>query len=66
LDYVIKKYGNDYIKLYDNSNPKLNNNVYSQKFVWVSNPITKQRTMIKPENFETYINSGWIKGRINF
>ncbi len=66
LDYVVKKYGNDYIKLYDNSNPKLNKDVYSQKFVWISNPITKQRTMIRPENFETYINSGWIKGRINF
>lgn len=66
LNYVIKKYGNDYIKLYDNSNPKLNEDIYLRKFVWVSNPITKQRTMIQPEKFEAYISNGWIKGRVNF
>lgn len=66
LDYVIQKYGNDYIKLYDNSNPKLNQNIYNQKFVWVSNPVTGERTMITPNKFEEYINNGWIKGRIKF
>lgn len=66
LDYVKNKYGNDYIKLYDNSNPKLNQNIYNQKFVWVSNPVTGKRTMITPNKFEEYINNGWIKGRIKF
>lgn len=66
LDYVIKKYGNDYIRLYDNTNPKLNNDIYLQKFVWISNPTTKQRTMTSPEKFAMYINNGWLKGRINF
>ena len=66
MDYVIKKYGNDYIKLYDNSNPKLKQNIQSQKFVWISNPKTKKRTMIHPSKFDEYIKDGWIKGRINF
>lgn len=66
LEYVVQKYGNDYIKLYDNSNPKLNQNIYNQKFVWVSNPVTGERTMITPNKFEEYINNGWLKGRIKF
>lgn len=66
LEYVVQKYGNDYIKLYDNSNPKLNQNIYNQKFVWISNPVTGERTMITPDKFDEYINNGWLKGRIKF
>lgn len=35
LDYVINKYGNDFIKLYDGYNPKLD--IKNQKYVFVHN-----------------------------
>ncbi len=64
LNYVIQKYGNDYIKLYDNSNPKIN--IYSQKYIWISNPTIGKRKMVTPNKYDEYINNGWVKGRIKF
>lgn len=43
LDYVINKYGNDFIKLYDGYNPKLD--IKNQKYVFVHND--KENRMIK-------------------
>lgn len=66
LDYVKQKYGNDYIKLYDNSNPYLVKDIYSQKYIWMFNPTLKINTMINPNKFNEYINNGWLKGRMKF
>lgn len=65
LDYVIHKYGANYISLYDGSNPKLN--ISNNKNIWVhkfddTNKIYYTK-VINPQEFDNYINDGWIKGR---
>lgn len=62
LDYVINKYGNDFIKLYDGYNPKLD--IKNQKYVFVHND--KENRMIKVELYDDFINKGYIKGRKKF
>lgn len=61
LDYVIQKYGNDFIRLYDNSN-KYEKDFSKQKYVWISNPKLQKNTMIYPNKLDEYLNNGWILG----
>ena len=61
LDYVTLKYGNDFIALYDNSNPK--HLIDNKKYIWLHNE--HENVFVKPEQYEEYISKGYIRGRIN-
>lgn len=60
LDYVIDTYGIDFIKLYDDSNPKLS--LENKKHIWVHND--KENHLIKTELYDKYITNGYIRGRL--
>lgn len=65
LDYVIHKYGNDFISLYDDSKPQIN--YLLQKNIWVHkyDDVNKiyYTKVINPKDLEDFIKDGWIKGR---
>lgn len=65
LDYVIKKYGTNFIDLYDNSNPK---DIDVNKInLWVhkydDNAKIYYTKIINPKDFEKHISDGWLSGK---
>lgn len=61
LDYVSTKYGSDFIKLYDGSNPKFN--FKERKYVWVHKD--NKNALIHGNEYDEYISNGWVYGRLN-
>lgn len=59
LKYVIEHYGNDFVRLYDNSKP--NEDLNKRSFIFINkNDINK---CIKPSELEKFKLDGWVKGR---
>lgn len=59
IDYVIKKYGTDFVRLYDDSNPK--QDLSKLKHVWVNKD--NKNALIQVEKYDEYLNNGWVRGR---
>jgi hypothetical protein len=60
IEYAIKTYGTDFIKLYENKNtPTINT---KNNFIWMNNGV--DCVYIKNTLYEEYISSGYIRGRI--
>lgn len=63
LNYVIKKYGSDFINLYDNSKPKkdyLNN---LTKWIHKYEDNVYYTMVINPKDIDKYLTDGWLLGR---
>ena len=65
IEYVKHKYGNDYLRLYDNSKPT--NNHLNNLNIWVHkyDDINKiyYTKVINPYDLEEHIEQNWLKGR---
>lgn len=57
IDYVIEKYGVNFIELYDNSKPTKKN----KKYYWVHK--NGVNTMILVEKLGEYLENGWVRGQ---
>ena len=60
LKYVHDKYGNDFINMYDDSNPK--NDLSNRESLWLHNQ--KYNIYVSVAESKFFIDKGWIKGRI--
>lgn len=65
IDYVVHKYGKDYISLYDGSNPSID--ISNNQQVWMHRYDDINKTyytkVINPEEYDEHIEEGWIRGR---
>lgn len=62
LDYAIKQYGTPLELLYDGTNPNKILNLTDKHNIWVNNGVIQK--CIKPELYQTYIDNGYIHGRL--
>ena len=66
INYVIKKYGNDFIKLYDNSKPikmDYSNNLNMQIHKYDEINKIYYTMVINPKDLDKFLNDNWLIGR---
>ena len=68
LDYVIKKYGNNFVELYDNLNPSksISNNIIMLIHRYDDVEKIYYTKVINPKDYEKHMTEGWVKGRGKF